>query len=51
MVALTHMRTHNDVELAARVPSIQLILGGWVGLLGAGEEGSEEGVGRRGRGG
>lgn len=28
MVALTHMRTHNDAVLAARVPGVQLVLGG-----------------------
>lgn len=28
VIALTHMRTHNDLVLAAHVPSIQLVLGG-----------------------
>ena len=28
MVALTHMRTDNDVRLAEKVPEIDLILGG-----------------------
>ena len=28
VIALTHMRTHNDIRLAENVPEVDLILGG-----------------------
>lgn len=30
VIALTHMRTNNDMVLSSQVPEIDLILGGWV---------------------